>query len=176
MVHRSSKKRVAIQSAILFLALFFCACGPKIEEFPLCTTETDCAGLIPCASGRCVPECSEDAPCVDEEENCVFGGCTPLPFEGPFFVRTGSGSTANEGESVLLNGNETIYVGSGVLDGQWLQVDGPPVTLKTEGFLQDSFEVPKVLEDEVLTFRLVVFDASASASADRTVSVLDTIN
>jgi len=163
---------------MLLFALVVVACPKPPELRQPCELASDCPGLEACLNGFCRSECEDDASCQEQGIGvyCVYGGCTTIPYDGPFYVPDGEPLVVDEGTTVSLDASNMDYVGSGLINVQWVQVAGIIVILSDENSLQPSFQAPQVFSDEELVFRLVVSDGNDTATAEHRVTLLDSIN
>jgi len=163
---------------MLLVTLVVVACPKPPELRQPCVQAADCPGLEACLNGYCKRECSDDAHCQEQGLGlyCVYGGCTTLPYEGPFYVPDGEPLVVDEGTTATLDATDMDYVGPGLVNVQWVQVAGIIVTLSDETSLQPSFEVPQVFSDQELVLRLVVSDGNDTATSEHRVMLVDSIN
>ena len=88
------------------------------------------------------------------------------PNEAPT-ADAGPDQTVEEGQSVLLNGSNSTDVDDGIEFYQWVQKDGPFVTLSDSNAQQPTFTAPDVGSEGIaLTFELTVVDFSGNQAKD----------
>jgi len=79
----------------------------------------------------------------------------------------GPDQTVDEGQSVLLNGSNSTDADDGIESYQWVQTDGPLVTLSDPDAQQPSFTAPDVgSEGAALIFELTVVDFFGNQATD----------
>ncbi|MDP2897209.1 MAG: carbohydrate-binding protein [bacterium] len=87
----------------------------------------------------------------------VFGDQVPL---GPVINAIGRDAEFEEGSTATLDGSQSSSTAGPIVEYEWEQVSGPPVTIQNANAVIATFEAPAVDQDEVLVFSLTVSDAS----------------
>jgi hypothetical protein len=71
----------------------------------------------------------------------------------------GGDQTVNEGDTVDLDGSNSLYLDGSITSYHWAQLSGKPVTLSDSTSDQPTFTAPQVKKSgSLLTFRLTVTD------------------
>ncbi|MCO6436137.1 MAG: PKD domain-containing protein [Phycisphaerae bacterium] len=83
----------------------------------------------------------------------------------------GADLQASAGETVMLDGSSSLPSAGGTLTFEWVQTQGPSVTLSDAQSARPSFVAPPVTEPQVLTFVLTVFEDDLSGFDDVAVTV-----
>ena len=79
----------------------------------------------------------------------------------------GPDQLVNEGQSVLLNGSNSIDDDDGIASYQWVQTGGPEVLLSDPDAAQLNFTAPDIgVEGAALTFELTVTDIAGNQGQD----------
>lgn len=79
----------------------------------------------------------------------------------------GPDQSVNEGQSVLLNGSNSIDDDDGIASYQWVQTNGPEILLSDPDAAQPNFTAPDIeLEGAALTFELTVTDIAGNQGQD----------
>ena len=85
----------------------------------------------------------------------------------PPIANAGPDQTVNEGQTVLLNGANSIDPDDGIASYQWTQSGGPAVALSDPAVPQPSFTAPDVGQaGAALTFELTVVDLGGNQTKD----------
>ena len=128
------------------------------------------------AGGSQQPECQTDADCA-EDEICQDGECipdeAPPPDPRPPVAKAGSDIEVNEGDSVVLSGEQSSDPDGDELAYSWAQTSGPEVQLRNANQDRCSFTAPDVQEATTLTFALTVSDGQRTDTDQITVTVRD---
>ncbi len=123
------------------------------------------------------------APNVDEQGQSLVFELTVTDYSGVSSVDTcivnvswvnaapvahaGNDQTVYGGETVFLNGSNSYDSDNGITDYQWVQRQGPEVTLSASGDMQPSFIAPDVDDGGAsLVFELTVTDADGLQDTD----------
>ena len=89
----------------------------------------------------------------------------------------GPDQTAEEGNSVTLNGLNSLDPDSGITLYLWEQIDGTPVILSNNAAAQPTFTPPDVGPDgEALTFRLTIINNAGLESTDTCIVNISWLN
>lgn len=88
-----------------------------------------------------------------------------------FNVRAGDNQQADQGVSVVFNGQVSLPTGDSLASLQWTQIDGPVATMQGASTSTLVIEAPHVESVETLTFRLTATDMNGNKASD-TVSVV----
>lgn len=91
-------------------------------------------------------------------------------------VEAGSSRSVNEGDTVILDGSESLENTDGEGSYTWTQISGPSVDLAGKSSVQATFTAPFVgTSGTVLVFRLTVSDSDGNSDSDEvTITVNDT--
>jgi hypothetical protein len=85
----------------------------------------------------------------------------------PPTANAGPNQTVTEGTPVTLNGSNSTDIGGSIVDYEWEQTAGIPVTLTNSDSAQATFTAPNVsFAGETLTFRLTVTDNGGLQDVD----------
>jgi len=103
-----------------------------------------------------------------ESENSVEACLEPMNIiNKPPISNAGPDQTANEGQTVLLNGSNSTDPDDGIASYHWLQTGGPVVNLSDSNTEQLTFVAPDVAYgDAALTFELTVTDHNGNQGKD----------
>lgn len=105
--------------------------------------------------------------------NAMYGGSTtepappppPPPVNRAPTVEAGADQVVKGGQTVILRGSASDP-DSDLLTLTWTQVSGPFVTISGAAQTTASFVAPRLVQDNVLTFRLTVSDGKGGSAAD----------
>jgi len=115
------------------------------------------------------------APFVISDEVLRFSLVVTDDFDGPssadtvaitvtnvLAVNAGVDQQVTEGETVQLNGLNSLAINGSITDYQWTQTEGPSVELNSNGSAAPTFTAPQVDATSLLVFELIVSDASGA--------------
>jgi hypothetical protein len=136
--------------------------NPQTGAFP-------CGEVLPGLNDLSGSSCSD----VHERLNVNANGCSLVmawipPVNHPPVAEAGDPQTVKEGVRVVLDGMNSYDPDEGdrIEAYGWFQVAGPSVTLSDAASAQPQFTAPKVTQNEVLRFQLIVNDGTLESLPD----------
>lgn len=198
---KTSIRSWGVLLGLLMMAAGFVGCEeqrPRLSAF--CDAANPCPSGQQCENGVCVTTCAKDEDCPNNQ-SCIDGICRSACdssldciakngkqgicldnrcyfSKDPGYVDAGEDLTVDEGEEVVLRGDNSVPIYENIVSYTWELTNSIPKGVTVDLFeaaikadtIQKSrdvqFKAPKVVTDTTLFFKLTMADDKGNATSD----------